>query len=175
MSRPDTIADISGRSTMGSASDVNRSPAIGHARSPGQSADWPHLRSEYDPRRRRVKRKRLGVKRLGVNAKASRVTRRAASRGTLSGAQTGGASLRMSQVNDPPKPSDRVVETCRENDSFKKFEDLRQAGAPSEVSALRKFSPRVARSAVRPSMTAGPEDKSPTSTSRQAKPRPKHR
>jgi hypothetical protein len=36
------MADISGRSTMGSASDVNRSPAIGHARSPGQSADWPH-------------------------------------------------------------------------------------------------------------------------------------
>ena len=29
------------RSTM-SASDVNRSPAIGHARPPGQSADWPH-------------------------------------------------------------------------------------------------------------------------------------
>ncbi len=57
----------------------------------------------------------------------------------------------------------------------KKIEDLREAGAPSEVSALRKFSPRVARSAVRPSMTAGPEDKSPTSTSRQAKPRPKHR
>ena len=47
MSRPDTIADVSGRSTMGSASDVNRSPAIGHVRSPGQSADWPHYRSEY--------------------------------------------------------------------------------------------------------------------------------
>ncbi len=42
MSRPDTIADIRGRSTTGSASDVNRSPAIGHARPPGQSADWPH-------------------------------------------------------------------------------------------------------------------------------------
>ena len=42
MSRPDTIADIRGRSTMGSASDVNRSPVIGHARSPGQRADWPH-------------------------------------------------------------------------------------------------------------------------------------
>lgn len=42
MCRPDTIADIRRRSTMGSASDVNRSPAIGLARSPGRSADWPH-------------------------------------------------------------------------------------------------------------------------------------
>jgi hypothetical protein len=42
MSRPHTMANIRGRSTMGSASDVNRSLAIGHARSPGQSADWPH-------------------------------------------------------------------------------------------------------------------------------------
>src|SRR6266850_5879848 len=63
--------------------------------------------------------------------------------------------------------------SSQKNGAIKKFEDVREAGAPSEVSALRKFSPRVARSAVRPSMTAGPEDKSPTSTSRQAKPRPK--
>src|SRR6266545_695600 len=67
--------------------------------------------------------------------------------------------------------SDSVVHAC----DCKHDAPEREAGAPSEVSALRKFSPRVARSAVRPSMTAGPEDKSPTSTSRQAKPRPKHR
>ena len=74
---------------MGSASDVNRSPAIGHARSPGQSADWPH----YAPSMTRadaVSRGSVSVwKRVGVNAKASRVTRRAASRGTLSGRGAG--------------------------------------------------------------------------------------
>jgi hypothetical protein len=37
----------------------------------------------------------------------------------------------LSQLNDPPKRSDGIVETCRENGCFKKLEEILKAmGSP---------------------------------------------